>query len=202
MNACKIVLLLVIGMSVIACKSDQNSDERSMDSQELASTNADGSDSEDPATQLPPLPSVCDQIEPSEIMELMDMTDGAVNEAAGNTQRSENAQINTSSCFWNWKGGGVMIQITRNPLLGELGNYADKFIEAKKYTGENKVKTKEVVKFKDFDGPGEQNIYNKDSAKFYMTKGQDFIVTVNFNGNFPNQMEVAKTLGERVLDSI
>lgn len=194
-----VIFLFGMGLFFIACKSDQNS----KDAQELASTNNENSDEVIEITpQNEPLPSVCDQIEPNEILEMMELENGSVTEAVGNTTRSENAQINTSSCFWNWKGGGVMIQITRNPLMDEFTNYADKFIEAKKYTGEKVVKTKELVKFEDFDGPGEQNIYNKDSAKFYMTKGQHHIVTVNFNGNFPNQMELATTLGKRILNSI
>lgn len=150
-----------------------------------------------------PVPPVCNMITEAEIAELFGIASEEVKETNGN--RGSAPDDNSKSCFWRWTNSGMLIQISTNPLPDELTDWATRYIESKKTSGEQSMDTPDSrYLFKDFKGPGMYNVYNEELGRYYVAKNQDYMITLIFNGNFgkDKKLEIATKLLTRIHDKL
>ena len=150
------------------------------------------------------IPTPCNLLNEKEVSEAFGVYEADVVESDG--KRRSKGNENSKSCFWRWQGGGVLVQISQNPLPDEVNDWSTRYIDTKKSTGEHNVSgsTSEKFLYKDFSGPGKHNVYNEQLSRYYSTQGEDFIVTLIFNGDMTKKKELglAKDLMARIFKKI
>jgi len=131
----------------------------------------------------------CRAITTREIAELFDIPQESITMSNGNKGKVK--EDKSTSCFWRWGNEGIVVQISSNPLPDEVSDWATRYMNTKKSNGEKTLGDSNAsFIFKDFDGPGSHNIYNREMARFYSSNGEDMIIALIYNGN----MEAKKQL--------
>lgn len=146
------------------------------------------------------IPIPCDMLTELEVSKAFDVSEVDVVETDG--KRRSQGNENSKSCFWRWTGGGVLVQISQNPLPDEVNDWCTRYINTKKSSGEHNMNGSKSEKFlyKDFNGPGKHNVYNEQLGRYYSTLGEDFIVTMIFNGDYSKKKELG--LAKELMSSV
>lgn len=146
------------------------------------------------------LPKACDLLKAKLVADEFDVREANIIISDGK-RRSEGTQ-HSSSCFWRWTGGGILVQVNRNPLPDEIPNWTDKYIDAKKTQGERNIENGETKKyqFKEFKGPGTENLYNHQLGRYYCEYDERFIVSLIFNYNMEEKQQLKAA--QKFLESI
>lgn len=145
----------------------------------------------------------CRAITTREIAELFDLPQESVSMSMGNKGKVK--EDTSTSCFWRWGNEGVVVQISSNPLPDEVEDWATRYMNTKKSSGEQSLgDSQESFVFKDFDGPGTYNIYNRNTGRYYASQGEEIIVALIFNGNMDakKQMRSAKVILEKIFENM
>lgn len=141
------------------------------------------------------LPPVCSMLSQADIAKLFGVAEETVKESSGNKGTIESDK--STSCFWRWANSGILIQVSSNPMGDEVTDWCTRYINAKKSSGEKVVDASAKRSlFVDFNGPGDANIYNATQGRYYVAKGEEYILSLIFNGNMDNkrQMKIAKEI--------
>lgn len=145
------------------------------------------------------IPRVCNLLSEEDVAQAFSISSTIINESNGN--RSQISSDNSKSCFWRWTEGGILVQISKNPFPEEVNDWGSRYMNSKKTNGEKTTSSADSrFTYKDFDGPGKYNIYNAELGRFYTSKDEDFIISLIFNGNYPERkkMQIAKELLTKV----
>jgi len=161
-----------------------------------------------PAAKVPTdgntIPSVCELLKPKLVADQFDVREADV--LVTNGKRREIGNNSNKSCFWRWTGGGILVQISKNPLPGEIPNWTGEYMNAKRNSGERNIEGGKTSKysFTDFNGPGTENLSNHDLGRYYSVYKDKFIVALIFNYNMPEkeQKKVAKELLASVFENL
>jgi len=94
------------------------------------------------------------------------------------------------ACFFKWDGSavanaGVMVQLQRNPVEEDVPEYFTYLIASKKTEGEVDPATREVMKYNDWPGFGDDGAYSTAAGKYTWRVGNDWAFTVAFNTDLP-----------------
>lgn len=127
-------------------------------------------------------------------------SEGHVKEKRG--KLSPGADKTSRSCFWKWNNGGLMIQISTNPMPDELPNYISKSLNAKKAQGDSNLDSESKSKFVDFKGPGTMNIKHQESGRYYVSKGDDYMIMIMFQGKKKNYDKLVSQISSKILNSL
>lgn len=129
------------------------------------------------------LPFACDLVSEKEMKKILNM-DITFDVMDGNrNQKSENS----TSCFYKWDDpkydvSGVMIQVNRNPLPDEIPDYVTKYMNNKRWEGENSYDDPNVsFKYSDLEGLEFPAIYNRETYKYYFGVKNMYLCSVAFN---------------------
>lgn len=153
-----------------------------------------------PADSNSSLPVVCELVKDKLVADEFDVREADI--MVTNGKRRETGSNNSSSCFWRWSGGGIVIQVTQNPLPGEIPNWTEKYITAKKSQGERSIENGQTVKhnFSEFDGPGSDNLYNHNLGRYYSVYQDKYVVSVIFNNNMAERKQ--KNIAKKIMNSV
>ncbi|GLR17288.1 hypothetical protein GCM10007940_19030 [Portibacter lacus] len=129
------------------------------------------------------VPYACDIVSEKEMLDILDM-DVKLEVLDGNRNKPSG---NSTSCFYKWQDdrydvSGVMIQFTRNPYPDEIPDYVNKYMNNKRWEGENSYDDPNVTfKYSDMEGLPYEAIYNRETYKYYFGVKNTFLCSVAFN---------------------
>jgi hypothetical protein len=159
---------------------------------------------ENKGTQSTGLPMACGLVGKAMVSKEMGVSETEI--SVTNGSRNPNGSKNSRSCFWRWADGGMLIQVSQNPLPDEIPNWTEKYIDAKKVQGERNIIEGKTVKyaFEDFKGPGTKNVYNTEIGRYYSVYQDKYVVNLIFNHNIEarKQLRIAKSLLEEVFKNL
>ena len=152
------------------------------------------------------LPYACDIISNKEMMEILDMGI-ALDVLDGNRNLTSET---SSSCFYKWDdpkydASGVMIQVNRNPLPDEIPDFVLKYMNNKRWEGENSSDDPNIsFKYSDLEGLPFPAIYNRETFKYYFGIKNTFLCSVAFNYPAePEQLDAwFKLIAEKMLKEV
>jgi hypothetical protein len=136
------------------------------------------------------LPFACDIFTADEILSILGMEQDM--EVLDGNRGSSNT--NSTSCFYRWNDddygmSGVLIQVNRNPLPDEIPDYVTKYMNNKRWEGENSYDDPNTIfKYSDMEGFDFPVIYNRETYRYYFGIKNTFLCSVAFN--YPTTGEV------------
>lgn len=143
------------------------------------------------------IPDPCSFVDAKYLAKKLSASEGHVTQKAG--KLVPGAEKHSRSCFWKWNNGGLMIQISTNPMPEEVPNYISKVLNSKKSFGDSNPDSESNSKFVNFSGPGTINIKHQDSGRYYVSKGDDFLIMVMFNGKKKNYDKVVNEIASKIM---
>lgn len=147
------------------------------------------------------LPRACDVLTPEEVAQILNLDPSTVNEVKGRTSGASN--VKNSTCFWKWEEKGMLVQFTDNPVREDVPDWVSRFINTKKTSGEVDFQNQsKKYLYTDFDGPGTLNAKNTEAGRYYMSREEDFLVSIVFTGSQKNQDAKAKQLANLIFSRI
>lgn len=150
------------------------------------------------------LPIACDLLKAKLVADEFDVREANIIVSDGK-RRNEGNQ-NSRSCFWRWTGGGILIQVSQNPLPDEIPNWTEKYMSAKKMQGERNIEDGKPVKYKfeNFNGPGTDNLYSHELGRYYSVYKDKYVVSLVFNGNMDpkKQLKISQKLLKSVFSNM
>jgi len=152
------------------------------------------------------LPFACDIISEKEMQDILAM-DIALDVMDGN--RNLTSETSTS-CFYKWDDpkydvSGVMIQVNKNPLPDEIPDYVNKYMNNKRWEGENNGEDiDEIFKYSDLEGLDFPAIYNRETYKYYFGIKNTYLCSVAFNyPASPEQLDAwFKVIAEKMIKEV
>lgn len=169
-----------------------------MISQKLRGQNSEGTSVKVDADLIP---DACEMLKAKLVADEFDVREADI--LISNGQRRKSNNNSSKSCFWRWTGGGILIQISRNPLPDEIPNWTEKYMSSKRSSGERNIENGKTVQyeFKEFDGPGAENLYSHELGRYYSVFQEKYVVSLIFNNNMKEtkQKAIAITLLKNVM---
>lgn len=146
------------------------------------------------------IPNPCSFVDAKFLASNLKASEGHVTEKQG--KMSAGIAKTSRSCFWQWNNGGLVIQISTNPMPDDLPNYISKFLTTKKSFGDNNLDGEHKSKFIDFEGPGTMNIKHQESGRYYVSKGDDYLIMLMFQGKKKNYDRLVSKISSNILKSL
>lgn len=114
------------------------------------------------------------------------------------------SEKNYQACFIKWPSdfvnGGIMVQVSRNPVYDEYRDWAISFIDSKKSGGEM-LQGEVKAKFLNYPEHGDSGAYSYEAGKYYWRIDRDYVITVAFNMDWDEkeQYRIATELGTEIM---
>lgn len=148
------------------------------------------------------LPEMCDLVPISYIAEVLQVEEGALKKV---NSTSDGERPNHRTCFFKWEdpdfpNTGIMMQAMRNPMEDEFPEYIISWMESKRLSGEHTISDDMTHMFKEFDGVGDEGLYNTDVGKYHWRYSDKVIFTLAFNSihGHQEQIDIATQLAQRM----
>ncbi len=150
------------------------------------------------------LPRACNLLSTSTVAKEFGVNESDI--SVQNGTRKPSANQNSSSCFLRWGEGGILVQVTQNPLPDEIPNWTEKYMSSKEAQGERSIVEGVTSKFefKKFDGPGSRSLFNPEIGRYYSVYNDTYVVSVVFNYELTDrkEMRIAKRLLKEVFNTL
>ena len=147
------------------------------------------------------LPSACSLVTDDFLAGVLNVDVRAIQLKDG-SQRGQNS---SRACFFKWDhdgnpNAGVLVQVQKNPLPGEIEQWAPYYIQAKLHQGDQDPQSGQAFKYKAFD-LGVAGAYSYEMHRYMWRTGEDrvFMVAFNLNGSEKNELQWARTIGAEVM---
>ncbi|HAQ37447.1 MAG TPA: hypothetical protein DCX89_07930 [Saprospirales bacterium] len=193
-----IFFLLLLLAAFVSCKNEPKNEENAEGTEKVDTTDVNAGLNISPVE----LPDPCTIISPEDLGKLFGIDPKSVN---SNKSDMKGSQGFAESCFitWDQKGEemGLFIQFQKNPLHGELENYASSFINALVENGEMGYPDNKPNKYTRLSGVGLDAAYSVNMGKF-VTRKDDEVVVVMFVRNDAQKKNIAnigKSVGGLIL---
>lgn len=146
------------------------------------------------------IPNACDFLQEEDVAEIFKMDVSLIDKIDGTRRKTTNTY--SRSCFWKWEDGGILIEVKVNPIPEDINDWCSRYVASKRQNGE--MSPNGVFKYKEFDGPGTESVYNHDLGRYVVRKGEEYVVCLYFNGNMKEQkqLEFANAILNRVFSQI
>lgn len=146
------------------------------------------------------IPDPCSFVDAKYLARKLGASEGHIKQSQGKVSPSV---ANTSrSCFWRWNGAGMMIQISTNPMPEQVPNYISKSLNTKRSFGDSSLGGENSSKFVDFNGPGTINIKHEATSRYYVSKGDEYMIFIMFNGATKNYDKVVKEVTSDIIKKL
>lgn len=146
------------------------------------------------------IPDPCSFVDAKYLVKKLGASEGHVKKSVG--KLSPGAEKTSRSCFWKWNGGGMLVQISTNPMPEEVPNYISKSLNTKRSFGDSNLGSNASSKFVDFKGPGTYNIKHEATSRYYVSKGDDYMIFVMFNGGNKNYDKVVREITTNIFKEL
>lgn len=146
------------------------------------------------------IPDPCTFVDAKYLAKKLGASEGHVTKKHG--KLVPGAEKHSSSCFWKWNNGGLMIQISTNPMPEEVPNYISKVLTSKKSFGDSNPDNESNSKFINFSGPGTINIKHQESGRYYVSKGDDYMIMIMFQGKKKNYDKIVNELASKIFKTL